>query len=187
MTSEDRRAQLEAAAMEELATAGYEGLTLEAVAARAGVTRNLLYHYFPEGRLDLLRAAVERAGQELTEDWSVDPDVPLDQRVAANFARLVDHAARPTAAWAARRAAASSGDAKARATSERYTRLVVDMVAENNLGTRDPSPLARATLEAYVAFAESLLDAMRERGLPREEVMRVLTEQLAAVVQAVQA
>jgi hypothetical protein len=37
-----------------------------------------------------------------------------------------------------------------------------------------------------VAFAESLLDAMRERGLPREAVMRVLTEQPAAVVQAVQ-
>jgi hypothetical protein len=38
-----------------------------------------------------------------------------------------------------------------------------------------------------VAFAESLLDAMRERGLPREEVMRALTDQLAAVVEAVQA
>ena len=62
MTSEDRRSQLTDAALDLVAEGGYSGLTLDAVAERAGVTRNLIYHYFPRGREDLALAVVGRAG-----------------------------------------------------------------------------------------------------------------------------
>jgi AcrR family transcriptional regulator len=187
MTPERRRAQLASAALAELARGGYEALSLEAVARRAGVTRNLLYHYFPRGRIDLLHAAVERAGQELTDDWSLDESVPLPQRLAQNFARMADHAAAPSDAWVARRFGAASRDPEVRAVHDRYRRRVVDAIAVNNLGTADVPPLVRASLEAYLSFAEALLDRMRESRLPREQVVGVLAEILAATAKAARA
>ena len=46
---EQRRAQLAQAALAVAAEQGYAGLSLDEVGERAGVTRNLLYHYFPRG------------------------------------------------------------------------------------------------------------------------------------------
>src|SRR5262249_31070253 len=93
---EQRREQLIGVAMEIAAPEGYEGLTLDEVAARAGVTRTLVYHYFPRGRRDLFLAAVGRAGEELTGGWVTESDIPLDRKLAANFARIIDYAAEPT-------------------------------------------------------------------------------------------
>lgn len=184
MSSDARRAQLVSAAVDELASGGSAALALEAVAARAGVTRNLLYHYFPGGVAELYAAAVEQAGRELTEGWTTDPAVPAAERVAQNFARIVDHAAAPSRAWRVHRMARGSTDPRVLETRATYQRRIVDAMAANNLGTTDPPPLARAALEAYLAFGESLLDAMRERGLPREEVVGVMARLLAETARA---
>ena len=51
---------------------GFFDFSLDEIAERAGVTRNLLYHYFPEGRPDVVLAVVERAGHELVDGWVLD-------------------------------------------------------------------------------------------------------------------
>src|SRR3954454_23016938 len=96
---EQRREQLEQVALDVAADRGYAGLALDEVAERAGVTRNLLYHYFPRGKLDVFLAATHVAGRELTDGWVTDADIPLDERLAANFARIVAHAGDPSPAW----------------------------------------------------------------------------------------
>src|SRR3954452_4096333 len=95
----ERKAHLAQAALQVAAEQGYANLSLDDVASRAGVTRNLLYHYFPRGRLDVFLAALERARDELTSGWVVDDDQPLDQKLAANFLRYVEHAEQQTDAW----------------------------------------------------------------------------------------
>src|SRR5437867_2789336 len=95
----ERRDQLIDAALKVAARDGHERLAFEAVANWAGVTRNLVYHYFPGGRQELLEAAVHRAGQKLSSDWVTDPDIPLGERLAANLNRMMDHAEEPTDAW----------------------------------------------------------------------------------------
>ena len=95
----ERRDQLIDCALAIAARDGYENLAFEAVANRAGVTRNLVYHYFPGGRQQLLEAAVHRAGEQLSSGWVTDPDVPLGERLDANLNRMIDHASEPTDAW----------------------------------------------------------------------------------------
>src|SRR5262245_9976730 len=96
---EQRRAQLAEAALAVAARQGYAGLSLDDVGERAGVTRNLLYHYFPRGRLDVFLAALERAGDELTGDFIVDPEQPVAERLAANTMRAIEHAEGASDAW----------------------------------------------------------------------------------------
>ncbi len=180
----ERREQLTRVGMAILAEDGYEGLSCDAVARRAGVTRNLVYHYFRGGVLDLFRAAVDLAGHDLTDRWTTDPAIPLAERRARNFAAMADHAARRTPAWAVSRMAAASADPEIRRIDDAYRARVVAAMALNALGTTEPAALQRVALEGYVAFAETILDATRERQLPMDEVVGLLQATLQAALAA---
>jgi AcrR family transcriptional regulator len=184
LSPEERREQLVRAAMGILAREGYEALSFEAVARDAQVTRNLLYHYFPGGVVELFRACAELAGADLVADWTVDAALPLDERRARNFGAMARHAGTPTDAWLVSRITVGSADPEVRAITGRVRGHVVSAMALNAFGTPDPPPLAAATLSAYLAFAESLLDRAREERLDGAEVVRVLEAMLASAVAA---
>src|SRR5215210_2814045 len=59
-----RTPQILAAALEEFAERGYAGASMAAAAARAGVTKGLIYHYFP-GKADLFKAVVRSCIQPI--------------------------------------------------------------------------------------------------------------------------
>jgi len=183
----ERRAQLAKAALEVAAADGYATFSLDAVAERAGVTRNLVYHYFPRGRLDLFLAALQEAGEELTAGWITDPSVPQAERVAANFVQMMEHAAGPSAAWRIHRQARTMPEPEVRALTKRYVDEVVSNIALNNTGEADPPPIVRLAIEGFVAYAELALDAARERDLDRDQVLGLLARTLNATVEAAQA
>lgn len=178
----ERREQLTRVGMVILAEDGYEALSCDAVARRAGVTRNLVYHYFRGGVLDLFRAAVDLAGHDLTDRWTTDPNVPLAERRAQNFATMADHAARRTPAWAVSCLAAASADPVVRDFDDAYRARIVSAMAVNALGTHEPSDLQRAALEGYVAFAETVLNAARDRSLPMDNVVGLLQATLESAL-----
>lgn len=185
MSSVDRRDHLVAAATSEVAACGYAACSLDAVAGRADVTRNLLYHYFPRGRHDLFVAVADRAGQELTDDWVTDGQVALPERMMANFARLAEHAAEPSDAWRVFRQGRAAADPDIRRITDAYLDRVVASVALNQLGTIDQSPLARMALRAFIAYTEVALEDARDHGLPSDTVLALLADTLVATVEAV--
>src|SRR5436305_6280772 len=124
-----RRDQLVAAAMPLLARQGPMELSLDAVARRAGVTRNLLYHYFPGGRIDLVAAATEEAERQLLGPGGAasGPLPPADGQDA--LSRILDHALAPTHAWRIHRMARAAGGPAAREIVERSTERVAGALA----------------------------------------------------------
>jgi AcrR family transcriptional regulator len=184
LTREARREQLVAAALPVLAEQGFADFSLDEVAARAGVTRNLIYHYFARGRPDIVVAVVELAEHQLTDDWLFDEAIPLPERVAANFARILDHALAPTDAWRVHRRSQSSVDPELRPIADRFVDVAIRAISTNQLGTPDPPPLARLVLRGYLSFAETLLDDTSGSGASREQVTRVLTDTLRATLDA---
>jgi len=58
----ERTPQILAAALEEFAERGYAGASMAATAARAGVTKGLIYHYFP-GKAELFKAVIRSCVQ----------------------------------------------------------------------------------------------------------------------------
>lgn len=180
-----RREQLADAAMAVIAEQGFADFSLDGVAARAGVTRNLLYHYFPRGRIDLFLAALDRAGSELTEGWVMDSHLPVAERTAANFDRVADHVMSSTDAWLVYRQARGLADPEVQAMVRRYGDVVISSVAQNQLGTSDPSPFARVALSGYLAYVETALDEARERGVAQDEVRELLVDTLTPTLQAV--
>jgi AcrR family transcriptional regulator len=179
-----RRAQLVAAATPVAARQGLSDFSLDEVALRADVTRNLLYHYFPRGRPDLTLAVVEEAGRVLTDGWVVDDAIPLPERLAMNVGRLIDHAMQPSDAWRLYRLARVTTDPEVRGVFDRFADTVLASISLNQLGTVDPPPLARAALVGFFAFFEAALEEARAAALPRERVLAMLNETLVAALRA---
>jgi AcrR family transcriptional regulator len=164
---------------------GLAGLSLDEIAQRAEVTRNLLYHYFPRGRDDIMVAVGDRAGHELTDGWVTDESIPLEQRMASNFFRFFAHAEKPSLAWRVYRLARASTDPQLHAIIDRYQDTIVRGVAQNNLGTTDPPPIARMAIKAWLAFGETLLDEARESDVPREEVLQLLAQTIVTTMDTI--
>jgi AcrR family transcriptional regulator len=180
MSREARRDQLERVAMRAIARHGVEGRLMEEVGEAAGVTRNLLYHYFPRGRADLVLAAVRRAGHEILTGWETDASVPLQERLTANTAHALRHALGPSDAWLTLQRARGSADAQVRAVVRDYVEEVVDTIAANNHAP--PTPLERSAIRGFIAFAEAVLDDARRERLPPDEVEAMLRATLTAAL-----
>ena len=167
-----------------VAETGFADFSLDDVAARAGVTRNLLYHYFPRGRSDLILAVAEAAGHRLTDDWITDESIPLAERLQANNARMIEHAMEPSDAWTIYQLARGSNDPELRATVDRFTEVVIAATALNQLGTEEPPPVARMALRGYLAFFGAVLDEARVAGTPPERILPLLGGTLVAALDA---
>jgi AcrR family transcriptional regulator len=170
----ERRRQLIDSALSIAAQEGYENLAFEKVANRAGVTRNLVYHYFPDGRQELLEAAVHRAGEQLSSGWVTDPEIPLAERLAANLNRMIDHAAEPTDAWQLYRQGRGTVDPKLLEIARQYRERVIDSIALNQLGTTKPPPIVRIALDGFLAYVETVIESALEQEMPREQVIELV-------------
>ena len=177
-----RREQLIDAALFIAAREGYDNLAFEKVANRAGVTRNLVYHYFPGGRQELLEAAAHRAGEQLSSDWVTDPGVPLPERLATNLSLMMDHAEEPTEAWLLYRQGRGSVDPKLLEIMALYREKIITIISLNQLGTADPPRLVRIALDGFVAYAETVVETALGEGLSRERVVELVGGTLAATV-----
>jgi AcrR family transcriptional regulator len=184
MQAEDRREQLIDAALAIAARDGYERLAFEKVANRANVTRNLVYHYFPGGRQELVEAVAHRAGKQLSSDWVTDPEIPLAQRLAANLNRMIDHASGPTDAWLIYRQGRGTVDSSLLEIAAQYRNELIDNIALNQLGTSNPPPAVRIALDGFLAFSETVIEAGIDRGMDREQMMELIAGTLMSAMNA---
>ncbi|ETZ44690.1 bacterial regulatory s, tetR family protein, partial [Mycobacterium avium MAV_120709_2344] len=91
---QQRREQLVDAAAAMFAEKPYEDVFVGEIAARAGVSRATMYHYFPSKR-DLYVAILKRASGRFLARAEPDPQLPLAEQLAAglqaHIQSLVDH------------------------------------------------------------------------------------------------
>jgi AcrR family transcriptional regulator len=91
---QQRREQLLDTAAAMFAEKPYEDVLVEDIAARAGVSRATMYHYFPSKR-DLYVAILKRARGRFLARLDPDPQLPLAEQLAAGLRAyiqsLVDH------------------------------------------------------------------------------------------------
>ena len=185
LSRDARREQLIDVAMPLIAEHGLSGFSLDELAQRADVTRNLLYHYFPRGRADIVLAAGERAGHILTDGWIMDESIPLPERMVANFTRFFEHSEGPSDVWVIRRLGRASSEPELHAIIDRFEDIVISSVSLNNFGTPDPPPIARLAIKGFIAFSETVLDQARMTGVPREQVLALVAQGFASTLQSV--
>jgi AcrR family transcriptional regulator len=180
----ERRDQLIDSALAIAAREGHENLAFEKVANQAGVTRNLVYHYFPGGRRELLEAAAHRAGERLSSGWVTDPKVPLGERLTTNLNRMIDHASEPTDAWQLYRQGRGTVDPSLLAIAGLYRERMIDNIALNQLGTTDPPPIVRIALDGFVSYVETVIESATKEEMSREKVLELVGGTLMSAMNA---
>jgi AcrR family transcriptional regulator len=185
LTRDARREQLIDVAMPLIAEHGISAFSLDELARRADVTRNLLYHYFPRARADILVAVARRAGHELTDGWVTDESIPLEERMAINFRRFIEHSEEPSLAWRVHRLGRVSTEPELAVIIEQYEEAIVAGVSLNNFGTPNPPALARLAIKGFIGFAETVLDLARTSELPREQVLALVQQAFASTIESV--
>ncbi len=80
LTADDRRRQLLGIGLSKLVVKPISDLSIDEVAAEAGISRGLLFHYFPTKR-DFYLACVAAAGRRILRRTAPDPDAAPDEQV----------------------------------------------------------------------------------------------------------
>ena len=89
LDSDARREQLLASGARLLGRRAYDEVSIEEIAEAAGVSKGLLYHYFPT-KNDFVLAALERGQRELAELTAPDPDLPPTEQLSASLDRFLE-------------------------------------------------------------------------------------------------
>lgn len=103
LSPEDRRNELLALGAEVFGQRPYDEVRIDEIAERAGVSRALMYHYFPDKRA-FFAAVVRNEGEKLFEATNAPPDADaslFEQLRAGVLAYLEYDEAHPHGAWAA--------------------------------------------------------------------------------------
>ena len=132
----------------------YEDVLVEDIAARAGVHRATLYHYFPSKR-DLYVAIFKRGSKRFLTRVSPDPQLPLAEQLAAgleaHIQSFVDH---PYEAVTINRGALSDDPAIQAIIAEELNvvgqRLIDKLVAEGR-----PREVTEIAVEGWLAFVRA--------------------------------
>src|SRR5512141_1350483 len=80
LTRDDRRRQLVGIGLAKLVDKPIQDLSIDEVAAEAGISRSLLFHYFPTKR-DFYRECVAAAGRRILRNTAPDPELGPDEQV----------------------------------------------------------------------------------------------------------
>ena len=193
LNSDERREHLLHVGVGLIGQHGTAEISIEEIARAAGVSKGLLYHYFPT-KNDFLLAVLARSQAEIDQEFARDPELSaIEQfdRNLDNFLRFVDqHAAGYLAVVNAR-----GSEARVRELIEGRRRRRVDELVALAAVLNDTSraevrtPLLVAAIEGWLNFSEGvILRWLRDRTLRREEVhellRRVLLEALTLAAPA---
>ena len=138
MKTDERREQLLRTGVELLGRRSYDEVSIDEIARAAGVSKGLLYHYFPTKK-DFVVAVLHEATEELTAltapDPALEPLAQLDASLDAFLGYVEEHAAAYATIFRTR----GGGDPDIRAALERgREQRVAEVLA--GIGAWGPDP-----------------------------------------------
>ncbi|HEY0644470.1 MAG TPA: TetR/AcrR family transcriptional regulator [Nocardioides sp.] len=80
LTADERRRQLVAIGLAKIVETPIQDLSMDDIAAEAGISRGLLFHYFPT-KTDFYLACIAAAGRRMLRTTAPDEDLPGEEQV----------------------------------------------------------------------------------------------------------
>jgi AcrR family transcriptional regulator len=169
---EARRAQLIGVGLALMKDMPFDEVTAEVVARAGGVSKGLVFHYFPATR-DLQVAILRAAADELLAEIDVGAGLAPDERLRVGldaFVRFIEQ--QPASYQAVVRRAGS--DERLLAVFEDTRAAVVDIVAAA-LGVTDLPAGLRLAIRGWIAMVEECtLHWLDGRPVPRDDLIEFL-------------
>jgi AcrR family transcriptional regulator len=181
LTVEQRRRQLIQLGMELFSTRAYEDIWIDEIADQAGISRGLLYHYFPTKR-DFYLAVSKAAADEIRDLTQPDPSLPAIEQVRRALDAFLRKAEERSEGFLTAYRGALAADPEVRRIVE-TSRVFQSERVLAALGRRDPTPLLQIAVRGWVAFVQDVTAQwLQQRALGREGMLDMLVATLEGAI-----
>jgi AcrR family transcriptional regulator len=183
MQVDERRRQLLELGAQLFATHSFGELSMARIAGEAGISKALLYHYFPS-KQDFFVATLEQGAQEIARRTEPDPNLPPLEALAASLDAFLAWIEENETAY--RKLMESVG-------SVPEVQALIDDIRDatstrilDGLGAGDPPPpKMRAAARGWLWFLDgAILDWLEHRDMSRTELRDFLLGSLAGSLMA---
>ncbi len=173
LTVDERRSQLLDLGRRLFNARPYDAISIDEIAAAAGISKGLLYHYFPSKRhfyVEVVRLGAEHV-QRLT---AVRPELAPSAQLRESIDSFLTYVEKNSAAYGHLLRSGVGTDPEASAIVEGTRRAMVDQVLRS-IGLADGRPLLRLVIRGWVGFSEGVtLEWADRKDVPRRDVLKLL-------------
>lgn len=171
--ADERREQLVQAGLELMKDTPFDQVSAIDVARAAGVSKGLVFHYFPTTS-SLWEAILRAATTELLELVAQSPELPYEEQLSAGLDAFITYIERQPASYVAMTRGAGS-DPALQAVFEDTRNAIVVLILDL-LGLADSPPAGlRIMLRGWIALVEECtLHWLPDRAVPRDRLIAFL-------------
>ncbi|KUN38508.1 TetR/AcrR family transcriptional regulator [Streptomyces longwoodensis] len=188
LSTGERREQLLGVGARLFSESPYDDVWIEQVAEIAGVSRGLLYHYFPTKR-DFFAAVVERESERMLAMTAPVPGVPVRAQLSAGLDAYLEYVRAHAHGYRAFHRADAAGDRTVRRVYQRALaaqerQVLAALAADPEFGPAvEVRPEVRLAVRGWLAFTTAVsLEWLRGGDLTREQVRDLCARALLGVL-----
>ncbi|MEW1779592.1 TetR/AcrR family transcriptional regulator [Streptomyces sp. NPDC086777] len=181
MGVEERRQQLIGVALELFSRRSPDEVSIDEIASAAGISRPLVYHYFP-GKLSLYEAALKRASEDLAGRFHEPHEGPLGARLLRVMRRFFDFVDEHGPGFAAlMRGGPAVGSSATNALIDSVRQAAYEQIL-SHLDIAEAPARLELVIRSWISLAESTaLIWLDGRRIPRGELEIQLVHDFAAL------
>lgn len=181
MGVEERRQQLIKVALDLFSRRSPDEVSIDEIASAAGISRPLVYHYFP-GKMSLYEAALTRAAEDLAGRFEEPHEGPLGARLLRVMGRFFDFVDEHGPGFSAlMRGGPAVGSSATNALIDSVRQAAYEQIL-SHLGITEAPARLELVVRSWISLVESTaLIWLEGRRVPREELERQLVHDFAAL------
>ncbi|MEU5280968.1 TetR/AcrR family transcriptional regulator [Streptomyces asoensis] len=188
LSTQERREQLLSVGARLFSESPYDDVWIEQVAEIAGVSRGLLYHYFPTKR-EFFAAVVERESERMLRMTAAVPGVPVRAQLASGLDAYLEYVETHAHGYRAFHRADAAGDQAVRKVYQRALaaqeqQMLAALGADPEFGAvLEERPDVRLAVRGWLAFTTAVcLEWLRGSDLSRGQVRELCARALLGVI-----
>jgi AcrR family transcriptional regulator len=184
LSTDARREQLVALGVEMFSERPFDEVSIDDIAAAAGISKGLLYHYFPSKR-DFYVAVVRHSADEMIDVTETDAGLAPLARLSAGLDRYLEYVETHASGYATVLRAGIGSDPEVAGVVEGVRAAMANRILDDLPLDGPVAPAVRIAVRGWVGFAEAAsLDWLERRDLARAELRDLLIRALTGAVEA---
>jgi AcrR family transcriptional regulator len=180
---DERRRQLIDAGSALFAQHAFEDISMRQIAEAAGVSKPLLYHYFPS-KIDLFKAAVAEKAEELQRLIEPSREGSPFEQLAESLDGYLAWIEENAQTWSKLMQSAATLP-EARQLVEDFRQRTMDLVLAELTKQRKARPALRTAINGWLGYMDAaILDWTQNKDLPREKLRDLLVAAFGGALMA---
>lgn len=176
-----RRAQLLELGLGLFAGRAYDEVSIDDIAAAAGVSKGLLYHYYG-GKRAFYVACVVHAAERLVERTHMPDTIPEPERARAGLEAYFEYAEEHETAYMALMRSGVGNDPEVAQIVDTTRARIIER-ALHAMGIEEPRPVFRAALRTWIGAVEAAcIEHLEHRDVERAGLVAMLLAGLYGIL-----